>query len=134
MIASNEGFTLIELMVVIAIIGILAAAAVPQVTGYICRAQGSAAESALATVQRAYTQCLLDHDQSTCSELDPDPYNTYLSSDVINSAEINTVSGGSLNSVTYSGVGCAYNSGSGCGPSNTIRWDSSSGNIDNVDC
>jgi len=57
MMRKNEGFTLIELMIVIAIIGILAAIAIPQFSAYRTRSYNAAAEADLrnaATAQEAY--------------------------------------------------------------------------------
>ena len=49
--AAQKGFTLIELMVVVAIIGILAAIAMPQYTQYVERARATEATSALADMR-----------------------------------------------------------------------------------
>lgn len=58
LIKNNEkGFTLIELMIVIAIVGILAAIAIPQFSSYRTRSYNSAARADLRnaiTVQEAY--------------------------------------------------------------------------------
>ena len=81
---NQKGFTLIELMIVIAIIGILAAIAIPQFSAYRTRSYNAASQADLrnaATAQEAY---YVDHQTYTgvIGTLIGSTYGLYLSTNV----------------------------------------------------
>ena len=57
---AQKGFTLIELMIVVAIIGILAAIAIPQYQNYIAKSQVTRAVAETAALKTAVETCLND--------------------------------------------------------------------------
>src|SRR3990167_5175545 len=56
----QKGFTLIELMIVVAIIGILAAVAIPQYQNYIARSQVTRVMAEAGAIKTAVENCILD--------------------------------------------------------------------------
>ncbi|MFK4001258.1 pilin [Psychrobacter namhaensis] len=63
---AQKGFTLIELMIVVAIIGILAAIAIPQYQNYIAKSQVSRVMGELGALKTSVETCYLNGEAAGC--------------------------------------------------------------------
>ena len=106
---NQQGFTLIELMIVVAIIAILAAIAIPQYQNYVARSQVSRAVGETGSLKTAVEDCLASNDTacanaSITSDLHSSPATAIAvgSGVVINGAGVSSITmslGGSVSSL-----------------------------------
>ncbi len=137
----QKGFTLIELMIVVAIIGILAAVAIPSYQNYTRKAKFTEVVNAVAPYKLAVEECVLDDVCINAAGSDIEGITT--GSGGFPSAIASGSGSGYVDSVTVDGTGSitakaitgnglsgqeytvnpSLNVGAGAGGSNTITWD-----------
>ena len=109
---NNDGFTLVELMVVVAIIGILSAIAIPNFKTYQAKAKTSEAKLVLASIYTAETTLQGDYDA----------YGTCLEYAGVKQANNNYYAYGFASTNDTANSVVSGNGGDGCGAGNTFSF------------
>jgi prepilin-type N-terminal cleavage/methylation domain-containing protein len=126
MLRKNSGFTLVELLIVVAIIGILAAIAIPQFAAYRAKAYCSAVKSDLANMAIAQEAFFTDNNAYTSSAALIAAGTITASTGVAITAD-NAV--GTTNGFTVSMQHTNCLQGSGGAVNGTYQWDSTKGGL-----
>ncbi len=129
----QQGFTLIELMIVVAIIGILAAIAIPAYQDYTVRAQVSEGLNLGGGAKTAVTEYFQDRGawpaNNTQAGLDATPTNIsgkYVASVTVASNVITVLYGNSAHTALLSGKSIRL---TGANPGGSITWTCDSGDL-----
>ena len=85
---AQQGFTLIELMIVVAIIGILAAVAIPAYQDYVIRAKVGNAMSAVDSLKTAVAMCMQENGAATNCTTGSNGINTFTPTKEVSAASV----------------------------------------------
>lgn len=119
---AQKGFTLIELMIVVAIIGILAAIAIPQYQDYIAKSQVSRVMGEVGSLRTATEMCMMN------STAEADCKFGFSGSDLLGETELNDINGNDTGlTVTFTGTEAIFiatfgNNASAVIDGNKLSW------------